>query len=485
MMRLRTIHGGAAGQGLRRSGVLAALALGALLCSLGAAVAAEAGPAAASEQEQTWRFVARFHAVFLHLPIGFLVLAFLLEIASLFRRNPEREKVKSLILLLNVAAAGVVVAMGLLLAREGGFEPTTLTWHKWLGIGFTALSLVTAATHWAARRSPGDAALRWWYRGVLTATVVVMMATGHYGGNLTHGSQYLVEHVPQSLRELASLGGVAAAGPGPTEALAESVYAATIQPIFRAKCYACHGSEKQKGDYRLDVPESALGSGESGKPAIVPGEPLRSHLLELVLLPPGHEDAMPPRGKEPLRAEEILSLARWIQGGASFDVEARGEATVTAAPGTEPPATAVATAEPVPAAAALAGTPASPEPAIEPQSGGAVDFSRDVKPVLEKRCVSCHGPKKRKGRLGLHTWDLLLKGGKELGAAVVPGDASKSPLFARIAGSSAGASGDELMPPADEGGPLAAREIELIRHWIDQGARWPQGLELKTQEEGA
>ena len=97
-------------------------------------------------------------------------------------------------------------------------------------------------------------------------------------------------------------------------------YAEHVQPIFERRCVRCHGAEKQKGDYRLDVPTVALAGGESGKAAIQPGNPMASELVRLILLPPGDDEIMPPDGKEPVTAEEALTIIRWIQAGATFPI---------------------------------------------------------------------------------------------------------------------------------------------------------------------
>lgn len=70
---------------------------------------------------------------------------------------------------------------------------------------------------------------------------------------------------------------------------------------------------KAKGDYRLDDPVVALKGGESEKVAIKPGDPLGSEFVRLILLPPDDDDVMPPKGKEALTGEEVLTIIRWIQ----------------------------------------------------------------------------------------------------------------------------------------------------------------------------
>ena len=89
-----------------------------------------------------------------------------------------------------------------------------------------------------------------------------------------------------------------------------------MQPIFATKCYNCHGPEKQKSDYRLDKPELVCKGGKSGKVAIKPFDPIESHLVRLILLPPQHDDVMPPDGKQPLTVEEIMNIVDWIRNGA-------------------------------------------------------------------------------------------------------------------------------------------------------------------------
>ncbi len=96
-----------------------------------------------------------------------------------------------------------------------------------------------------------------------------------------------------------------------------------------------------------------------------------------------------------------------------------------------------------------------------------VEFTRDIQPLLQTRCVSCHGPEKRKGGLRLDRRTEALRGGSDHGPAVVPGDSEASPLMKLVTG----AGPEQVMPP--EGERLSAPEIERLRTWINQGAPWP------------
>jgi mono/diheme cytochrome c family protein len=99
--------------------------------------------------------------------------------------------------------------------------------------------------------------------------------------------------------------------------------------------------------------------------------------------------------------------------------------------------------------------------------GGAVDFTKQIQPLLAKKCVSCHGPEKQKAGLRLDRKGAALKGGDDLGPAIVPGKSRESPLFRVVARLEEG-----LEMPA-EGDKLTAAEIELLKRWIDGGAEWP------------
>ena len=96
----------------------------------------------------------------------------------------------------------------------------------------------------------------------------------------------------------------------------------------------------------------------------------------------------------------------------------------------------------------------------------AIDYTRDVKPILHERCYSCHGALKQEGGLRLDTGELARKGG-DSGAAVVPKDLVVSHLILRISA----ADESTRMPP--EGKPLTAEQISLISRWIESGAEAP------------
>lgn len=94
------------------------------------------------------------------------------------------------------------------------------------------------------------------------------------------------------------------------------------------------------------------------------------------------------------------------------------------------------------------------------------DFARDVKPLLARRCFSCHGPDSAEAGLRLHEFESAtaeLDSGEH---AIVPGKPAESALLARVS------SEDEFVRMPPEGKPLTAREVAILKRWIESGAEW-------------
>lgn len=97
----------------------------------------------------------------------------------------------------------------------------------------------------------------------------------------------------------------------------------------------------------------------------------------------------------------------------------------------------------------------------------AVDYEKQIKPLLKGHCVTCHGALRQRASLRLDTVAMMLKGG-ESGPAVDPSHADKSRIIARVSAENK----DERMPP--DGEPLTPDEIKLLSRWISQGAKSPE-----------
>lgn len=105
-----------------------------------------------------------------------------------------------------------------------------------------------------------------------------------------------------------------------------------------------------------------------------------------------------------------------------------------------------------------------------------LDYNRDIRPILSDKCYKCHGPDERTRQAGLRLdrfeeATARLKSGVR---AIVPGDARGSELARRIAATDDA----DRMPPSESGKALSKGEVELLRRWIEEGARYSKHWSL-------
>lgn len=265
-----------------------------------------------------WRpFLGPFHSVLLHFPIGALAVTFVLDLYVLFRPSAEARRVVTAALSASVASTVVVAIFGLWRSSDGSYDEAALARHLVAGLVLIALGTGTLIAQRIAFAYAAGPVPRVVYRGLFVASLASLAATGHFGGDLAHGSRYLVENAPPALRRLLESQPAehASAGAGPT------LYSTRVRPVLESKCYRCHGPEKQDAGVRLDRRDAAIAPGASGVAALVLGEPMQSELLRRVLLAAGTPGEMPPAGAARVSGDEVLAIAAWIQGGAPFDGE--------------------------------------------------------------------------------------------------------------------------------------------------------------------
>ena len=106
-------------------------------------------------------------------------------------------------------------------------------------------------------------------------------------------------------------------------------------------------------------------------------------------------------------------------------------------------------------------------PPVEPTTK-AVDFNRDIRPILSDNCFFCHGPDEKQRMAGLRLD--TKEGAFAKDGVLIPGDSAKSRLFRRVSAHQPAAK----MPPPASGKSLNEAQIALFAKWIDQGAKWEQ-----------
>jgi hypothetical protein len=93
---------------------------------------------------------------------------------------------------------------------------------------------------------------------------------------------------------------------------ADAVWFGHVEPILNRNCYKCHGGVQQKAGLDLRLPQTLLKGGDSG-PAIVPGKPAESLLIQRITAAAGDDDHMPPQENKRLKPEEVALISRWIE----------------------------------------------------------------------------------------------------------------------------------------------------------------------------
>lgn len=258
----------------------------------------------------------RFHPLVVHLPIGIIFLAFLFECLSFRESYKGLKKAVQPALLWGCIFAIAAAITGYFLRQEGGYEQVLANRHQNSGIITAVLSLVVyvlrpKVKYWVSTPTRK----RQWKFAIMIPLIISLIVTGHFGGSLTHGEDYLFAAV--------SLDAGASKDPADKIRTIADVnqavlYRDVIQPIFEARCYDCHSSRKQKGDLRLDKEEFIMRGGKNGL-VISDGPADSSSLYKRLLLPLEHEDHMPPNEKPQLSSSEIALIQYWIEGNAPFD----------------------------------------------------------------------------------------------------------------------------------------------------------------------
>lgn len=251
-------------------------------------------------------YIGKFHPLAVHLPIGILVL-FLVVGVFVSRENlKQAHAVVKIILLVSALSATVSSVSGYLLANTDSYDIDLVTRHQVLGIALTIFNwlLFFGLNYLYTCRASI-------FRVTLLVVLILVVLTGHAGGSLTHGSEFLN---PPPMKEWLSMDTDQA-----SVITMESTAFEAAEVIFQEKCIVCHGKNKQKGSLRLDSKEHLLKGGEGGK--LFTDDPSSSLLIQRILLPLDDEDHMPPKEKKQLSQAEVDYLIWWIGHGTRFETK--------------------------------------------------------------------------------------------------------------------------------------------------------------------
>ncbi len=262
--------------------------------------------------ENIIHFFGRFHPLVVHLPIGILLMAGILQLISLKSKKYANllDPAIGLTLLWGGISSIGAVGIGWLLSLQGGYDDSTLFWHKWLGILVTIIAFVG----WWLKSDKVKIKNSIFYM-VLSAIIILVSVTGHLGGSLTHGEDYLLAYSPNIIKKMLGADtGNKGANLQDIHPDSVMVYPHIIQPMLDAKCVSCHNSSKKRGGLILSSYSDFLAGGEN-EYSIDTKSPMESDLLSRVTLPKGHKKFMPPKGT-PLSFAEIKIIEWWMKSGA-------------------------------------------------------------------------------------------------------------------------------------------------------------------------
>ena len=256
-------------------------------------------------------FIGRFHPLVVHLPVGILLFAALLEGVSWYTKDEKYRSLVPFSLLMGTIGGIVACIMGYMLSLSGDYDGDALDLHLWFGIATVVISFI--AYLFSIGKLSGEGLKGKPYLASLVVVTIVLSMTGHFGGNLTHGSDYLTAYAPFQDKEEENVVAV-------TDVNEANYFQHIIQPILDEKCVACHRSSKKKGQLSYENAEAILKGGKNG-PVFIPGDPSKSEMLRRVHLPHDHKEFMPPEGKTPLTEEEIAIITHWIESGGDTNVK--------------------------------------------------------------------------------------------------------------------------------------------------------------------
>ncbi len=246
-------------------------------------------------------FIGRLHPLLVHLPIGILVMAFLLDMFG------RRKKFKVLgagvpfVLLVGAISSVITLITGWLISRNGQYDESLLDYHFWFAVALTVGAVIL---YFISQGNKEKRAKRF-YVPFFILVMLLLMVTGHFGGSLTHGSNYLFESASEGVLIEGAVEDI-------------KVYDQVISQIFKNKCNTCHNPGKLKGELLLTTREGILKGGKTGA-FLLAHETGTSLAIERIDLPKTEKKHMPPKGKAQLTSDEEKLLKWWIEQGGDFD----------------------------------------------------------------------------------------------------------------------------------------------------------------------
>lgn len=243
-------------------------------------------------------FLGRLHPLIVHLPIGFLLLAILFNFLAYLPQYSNLKTAVPLTLLVGFIAAVLACIFGYILSFSGEYNLKLLKSHKVSGISVAVVSgiLYLLSTerfkHYITPKI---------YSAALVLLFILVSFSGHQGGTLTHGNEYLTMKVLFQQERLK-----------PASVQEAYIFEDVVQPILEDKCSQCHQGSKLKGNLSIETLADLKKGGKHGA-SIVAGKLAESELYKRITLSPDSKEFMPTDGKTPLTKNETEIIRWWIE----------------------------------------------------------------------------------------------------------------------------------------------------------------------------
>ena len=254
-------------------------------------------------------FIGRLHPLIVHLPIGFILLALLIEFYKKYSK--ESEKFLKFILFWTIISGFFSLISGYLQYQQEGYLWETVQGHFYFGI---LTLLLCIGFYFFLQKQPFLIRIpRLFFSLGLLASLLL---TGHLGGSITHGE----DHLTKPLKELSSALLMDESTEFEFQLEEENyrdqpMYASVIAPILSQKCVSCHNPKKTKGELQMHTYQSLQIGGKNG-PLVNYEDPKQSELFLRIHLPKEDKKHMPPKSKKQLTKAEIEIISHWIEIGA-------------------------------------------------------------------------------------------------------------------------------------------------------------------------
>lgn len=252
-------------------------------------------------------FIGHLHPLLVHLPIGIWIVYLLIEFLKTKYQYKQIDSIIKIIFYTGTTSAAASIITGLINANQEGYPTDDVFNHQWMAIGTSVLFLLFfyLRNHFNLKTVL--------LNSLLILLFILLLLTGHLGGILTHGEDYL--SINNDERKMIK--------PLAIQNIDEAfIYKDLVQYIFDKNCVSCHGQNKQKGNLRLDTYEHIMSGGKSGK-IIQLSNLEKSELIKRILLNESDEKHMPLKGKMQLETFEIQLLKWWVSNGAKTTSKVR------------------------------------------------------------------------------------------------------------------------------------------------------------------